>query len=48
VTGIASPPAVDLDRIRRYIDAASIDAADRKKIFEDNARRVHARMQLAA
>jgi len=36
------------DDTKRYIDAACIGAVDRKKIFEDNARRVYARMKLPA
>ncbi|HXJ84611.1 MAG TPA: amidohydrolase family protein [Candidatus Methylomirabilis sp.] len=36
------------DDTKRYVDAASLSAGDRKKIFEDNARRVYSRMKLPA
>src|SRR5262249_22876966 len=36
------------DDTKRYIDAASLSAGDRKKIFEDNARRVYTRTKLPA
>jgi 4-oxalmesaconate hydratase len=31
------------DDTRRYIEGSSLNAADRKKIFEDNARKVYPR-----
>jgi len=33
------------DDTKRYIDKAPISAADRQKIFEDNARRVYPRLK---
>ena len=48
VRGIDPTTGHHYDDTKRYIDAASIGAGDRKKIFEDNARRVYMRMKLPA
>jgi 4-oxalmesaconate hydratase len=44
VRGIDPESGHYYDDTKRYIDAASISAADKKKIFEDNARRVYPRL----
>jgi 4-oxalmesaconate hydratase len=36
------------DDTKRYVDMAPISDADRKKIFEDNARRVYPRLKAHA
>ena len=48
VRGIDPTTGHHYDDTKRYIDAASIGAGDRRKIFEDNARRVYTRMKLPA
>jgi 4-oxalmesaconate hydratase len=48
VRGIDPTTGHYYDDTKRYIDAASLSAGDRKKIFEDNARRVYTRMKLPA
>jgi 4-oxalmesaconate hydratase len=45
VRGIDPETGQYFDDTKRYIDAvASLSAADKKKIFEDNARRVYPRL----
>jgi 4-oxalmesaconate hydratase len=36
------------DDTKRYVDKAPISDADRRKIFEDNARRVYPRLNVKA
>jgi 4-oxalmesaconate hydratase len=50
VRGIDSRTGHYYDDTKRYVDALPLSAADRKKIFEDNARKVYPRLaaQLAA
>jgi 4-oxalmesaconate hydratase len=43
VRGIDPETGHYYDDTKRYIEAASISDADRKRIFEDNARRVYPR-----
>jgi len=44
VRGIDRETGQYFDDTRRYIDALSIDAADKQRIFEGNARRVYPRL----
>jgi 4-oxalmesaconate hydratase len=44
VRGIDPHTGFNYDDTKRYIDAAAIDAAQRKAVFEDNARRVFPRL----
>jgi 4-oxalmesaconate hydratase len=46
VRGIDPTTGHYYDDTKRYIDAAALDSADRRKIFEDNARRVYPRLKL--
>jgi 4-oxalmesaconate hydratase len=48
VRGIDPTTGHHYDDTKRYIDAASISASDRTKIFEGNARRVYTRLTLPA
>jgi 4-oxalmesaconate hydratase len=47
VRGIDPETGHDYDDTRRYIEAASISAEDRHKIYEGNARRVYPRLDAA-
>jgi 4-oxalmesaconate hydratase len=44
VRGIDPETGQYFDDTKRYIDATSLSAADKKKIFEDNARKVYPRI----
>ena len=44
VRGIDPETGHHYDDTRRYIDAANVDSADRRKIYESNARRVYPRL----
>jgi 4-oxalmesaconate hydratase len=43
VRGIDPETGQYFDDTKRYIDSSALSAADKKKIFEDNARRVYSR-----
>jgi 4-oxalmesaconate hydratase len=47
VRGIDPETGFHFDDTRRYIEAAALSAADRKKIYEGNARRVYPRLDAA-
>jgi len=47
VRGIAPTTGFAYDDTRRYIEAATLSADDRHKIFEGNARRVYPRLDAA-
>ncbi|MGE5103884.1 MAG: amidohydrolase family protein, partial [Betaproteobacteria bacterium] len=47
VRGIDPETGHHYDDTRRYIDAASVDAEDRRRIYEGNARRVYPRLATA-
>jgi 4-oxalmesaconate hydratase len=47
VRGIDPETGHNYDDTKRYVEAASISAADRKKIYEGNARRVFPRLDVA-
>jgi 4-oxalmesaconate hydratase len=44
VRGIDPETGHPFDDTRRYVDAASVAPADRRKIYETNARRVYPRL----
>jgi 4-oxalmesaconate hydratase len=44
VRGIDPQTGHYFDDTRRYVDALPISAADRQKVYEDNARRVYPRL----
>src|SRR5579864_3665096 len=46
VKGVDPETGFNFDDTKRYIDAAAISAADKKKIFEDNAFKVFPRLKL--
>ncbi len=45
VRGIDPTTGFNYDDTKRYIDALSLSADDKKKIFEDNAKRVYPRLE---
>jgi 4-oxalmesaconate hydratase len=47
VRGIDPETGFHFDDTRRYIEAAALSAADRKKVYEGNARRVYPRLDAA-
>jgi len=47
VKGVDPETGFNFDDTKRYIDAAPISAADKKKIFEDNAFKVFPRLKKA-
>lgn len=44
VRGIDPQTGHHFDDTRRYVDAVGLDAADRHKVYEANARRVYPRL----
>jgi 4-oxalmesaconate hydratase len=47
VRGIDPETGFNYDDTKRYVEAAAIDAEDRYKIYEGNARRVYPRLDAA-
>ena len=45
VKGVDPETGHNFDDTKRYIDQLSLSAADKKKIFEGNARRVYPRLE---
>jgi len=45
VRGIDPETGQYFDDTRRYIDASALSAADKKKIYEDNVRKVYPRFR---
>jgi 4-oxalmesaconate hydratase len=45
VRGVDPTTGFNYDDTRRYIDASALSAPDKKRIFEDNARRVYPRLK---